>query len=109
MIVGLNGGCFHNYGFKLFSGKPISQFVAASFLSIVVVLISLAALFALFPAQSQNRLCLPQSHPRYCSRSPSCHIIFQQNIAFKFIFMNCKVYDFILIFFFNLGCNYIAI
>ena len=54
MIVGLNGGCFHNYGFKLFSGKPISQCVAASFLSIVVVLITLAALFAIFILHSRE-------------------------------------------------------
>ena len=44
------GGCFHNYRNKPFSGKPFLQFGAAPFVSIFVVLSSLAALFALFPA-----------------------------------------------------------
>ena len=45
-----DGGCFHNHRNKLFRGKLILGFGAAPFVFIFVVLHSLAALFALFPA-----------------------------------------------------------
>ena len=46
----LNGGCFFNYQNIRLNGKSILQFGAAPFVFIFLVLKSLAALFALFPA-----------------------------------------------------------
>ena len=69
-----------------------------------VVLSSLAALFALFSAYRQKRLWLPQRNSLCFSRSPSCQVIFKQNISSKLSFTNC--YGFIVIFL-NLGSYYI--
>ena len=55
LMVAAKCCCFHIYRNKLFNGKPILQFGAATFVLIFVSLSSLAALFALFSAK---RLCL---------------------------------------------------
>ena len=73
-----NGGCFHNYTNKLFSVKPIFWFVAATFLFVFVVLISLSALFAFFQPQREKWLCLFWHHSPYFSRSQSDRVVFEQ-------------------------------
>ena len=73
---------------KLFRGKPISRFGAALLVFMFVVLISLAALFAFFPARRQKQLRLFKTHSPCSSRRPSGQVIFKINILFKFSFTN---------------------
>ena len=47
---------------ELFSSKPILQFDAAPLVFLFVVLSTLAALFALFLAYRQKRICLLQTY-----------------------------------------------
>ena len=71
MIVGEKNGRFHNYSNKLFSGRPILEFVAVPLVLVFVVLIYLSALFVLFLAWRQKRLYLPYTHSLYSSSRPS--------------------------------------
>ena len=52
-----HGDCFYNYRNILFNSKPILRFGATPLVFVVVVLITLATLFAMFPAQRQKWLC----------------------------------------------------
>ena len=93
----------------LFGGKRILRFGWVPFVFIFVVFSSLTALFTLFPAQLQKRLCLPQSHLPLFGKSSLGQFIFKQNIPSKFSFNNCLAYGFVSSFFLNLGFYFIAL